>query len=626
MKKNIRRNLIIIIGILLLIVAIGVTFLKTTNKEQKSTDSIVVKDNVTVITAETIKDKQPIKVTDNELIFSNNPQYSKGDVIVSGIIDSAPSGFIRKVVGTTNNNNNYIVKTEYGVLTDVFEEVHIKKTFELTKDGANEVDSNSIKQVSMGGKLENLSYAHPSSHNENTMDVKTATLMSFLDNETGYQFTKEFEYDVAQGISAKGSVGFNVWLEVEFDISNGDVIFGIVAHNESDGSISIEASAEAKKEFEKELFSKKLPNFQFVIGIIPIVITNEIMADFECEYNIQGTIGTSFEIKSENSSGFQYTSKTNKVKEIKDKKYLSDGLKWGTEAKFSGGNSSGVKLHLISKLYDSTGADISVGIEEKLEGEVSTSPKKSLDGLNYVGSVDLSINPKLQGSIVVSVPIIDRKLAEMQIFEMELEPFWEKHWESGNSPEPIGLNNTYTTRFGEVNSITCPKFQFNYSDNWKVTKEEINNEAFGERDIITNNRGTTITYMQFARMNGLGNEGRFMQKIEASKVDDSSFVPSKYPAGTGGPTEDYSLLGNFIVAKLKIVGELNMDGSVIYAVVPESYVGIHEVVGNSGLYSKFSFKYPSPYAFIAEPTASNHKFTEDEEKEVIEILASFKNK
>ena len=126
----------------------------------------------------------------------------------------------------------------------------------------------------------------------------------------------------------------------------------------------------------------------------------------------------------------------------------------------------------------------------------------------------------------------------------------------------------------------------------------------------------------------LDTKGRTMLKVEVSKAADSSFVPTT-PGGTGS---DYSGIGDFMVAKLKMVGELYMDedsdftavdGSVYYAVLPESYVGEHQVVGLSGLYNEISFKYPGLYAFVAE--APDGEFTKDEEKEVIAILASFRD-
>lgn len=94
--------------------------------------------------------------------------------------------------------------------------------------------------------------------------------------------------------------------------------------------------------------------------------------------------------------------------------------------------------------------------------------------------------------------------------------------------------------------------------------------------------------------------------------------------------EDYSSLGKFVVAKVEIVGELWMDtdsdykevdGATFYAIVPETYIGEREFVGQVGNIDEFSFEYPSPYAFIAE--SPNGEFTQKEEKQVVEILESF---
>lgn len=633
MKKNRFRSLFILTAIILIIVVIGLVLLKNVNREQESADGIIIKDNVLVITEETEKVKQPVKVTEDELIFSDNPQYSKGDVIVAGILDSAPAGFIRKVVEITKEDGQYIVKTEYGVLTDVFEEAHIKKTFALTEDGAKEIDLNHTEQADVADGLGTVLCINPLSNGISNKENRTAVPMSSKEEETDYLFKKEFEYDIAQGISAKGEVGFNVWLEVEIDIDHGDVIFGVVVHNESDGSIFVGCSTEGEFEFEKELFSKQLPNLQFFIGFVPIVITNELQANIEGEALIEGKIGTSLEIKSENASGFRYTSKTNKVKEIKEKKYLSDGLQWDTEAKFSGGSSAGVFLHIISKLYDSTGADISVGIEGKLEGEVSVKPEKEADELNYVGSVDLSIGPKLKGSIVVTVPVIDEKLAEMPIFEAELEPFWKKHWDSGEnweeelqSLETVELSNTYTTRRREVGMVSCPTFSFDYSDDWSVESEEL--EIDYEWDVISNERGVNINY--YDSVYGFGSQyygGHYeMQYAEITKVADCSFTPG-YPNGCD---TDFSSLGNFVVAKIKVYayedgasdeGMIEYDGPTYYAVIPESYLG-EDMFKGPGYWSICSWEYPSPVVMIA--ISPDGTFTAEEEKEVIQILSSFR--
>lgn len=483
MKENRNKKTLLLISIILLVVLVVGSIIYKICKDKRIKDDIIIKDNVLVITNKTPKNKQPLEVTDDELIFNVNPKYSQGDVIVSGIIDSAPEGFIRKVIKTTNKDNKYIIKTEYAVLTDVFEQAHITKTFALSQDYIKEVNSNNIEELSMMSALKMKPYDYFSLCLISSDNVLMPLPVSMLNHKTDYEFSKKFKYNLPQGISAKGIVEFNIWVEVNIDISHGDIVFGVVAHNQSDGKISIGTDDNTKIEFEKKLFNKKLPNFQFAIGKIPVVITNEIKSTIEGETNIQGPIETSFEIQSNNSSGFKYDSKTNKVKEIKKKKYLSDGLKWNTEKKFSGSNSTGVFLHLISKLYGGTGADIAIGINGETDGKVIVNPKKSNNEMNYIGSVDSSISPKLQGDIVVSIPIIDRQIANMSIFEKKLKPFWKKNWDSGDNwrKELQSLESII-----EVNDpilVALQKGDFSVFAGGYVATPEANDAAGGGQDL-----------------------------------------------------------------------------------------------------------------------------------------------
>lgn len=197
----------------------------------------------------------------------------------------------------------------------------------------------------------------------------------------------------------------------------------------------------------------------------------------------------------------------------------------------------------------------------------------------------------------------------------------------GKKREAIKLNHTYKTRLREVDKVDCPTFSFEYSDNWEITKEETHQDSWVEKDVLENDRGVTITYTDYDSKYGLGSEGRFMYQTKFSKVADSSFEPSYI-----GTAEDtLSDIGACMVAKVKTVGEAYMDtdtdytkidGAVYYAVVPKSYAGMHDVVGMAGLYTACSFEYPVLYSFLAE--SPDGKFTKEEEKEIIEILSSFR--
>lgn len=191
--------------------------------------------------------------------------------------------------------------------------------------------------------------------------------------------------------------------------------------------------------------------------------------------------------------------------------------------------------------------------------------------------------------------------------------------------EKAEMNLTYSTKFGEVNAITYPKFTFNYSKNWTVSQN-----VTGDREevILTNTRGVQIkyTYLGGVAEGNLdtGGSSVSMSRVEVSSVAESNFMPGYVQA------TDYSNLGKFMVAKLKVTGQLDMkldsdftdvDGTVSYAVLPESLIGINDSV-RGPFESEFSFWYSGYISFIA--SAPDGEFTEQEEKEVIEILSSFR--
>lgn len=190
--------------------------------------------------------------------------------------------------------------------------------------------------------------------------------------------------------------------------------------------------------------------------------------------------------------------------------------------------------------------------------------------------------------------------------------------------ETITLNNTYKTKFSEVNAITYPDFLFDYPDNWTISQEEVTQT--GETVILTNESGITI---KFSHIGGvpegqLGGGGTYMRRVEISKVADSHFVPGYVQA------TDYSSLGSFMVAELKVTGELDMqtdsdftdiDGNVSYAVIPESLVGTIDGITQTDE-GAFAFWYSDYISVIA--SSPSGKFSEAEAYETQMILSSFR--
>lgn len=635
MKKKILRTIIVfvVVFVAMLIVILGYNKLQDHNKQKEDT---IVKKNVKVITSETNKEKQPVSVTDDSIIFNLNPGYKEGDVIVSGITSTSKNGFIRKVIGIENKGDNYVIKTEPAVLTDVFEKAQIYKRIKLTEEGNKSVSYSIGKDGNNGAvQVQNAMSEIDNSYRTNMLADKKET--DDENNGTEYVFGQKFEKE-SDPFTISGEAGFDVWLDIKIEIKHGNITCGMAIKSKEGGKILLKCGKDWNKEKEWGLWEKSLPNYEFVVAGIPIVVTNKLELNAEAGAELEGNIGLSYELASETTTGFEFKSKTGKVKEIKEIDYDSDGLQWETIS-VSGEASAKIAIHYISKLYGCSGIDVSAGISGKAEGEANQTANTDLEG-GYAGSLDLSINPEIQGELIVDIPVFAEDMKKQPLFEAEMKPLWSKHWESSVKwkddlewTETGKQGSKYITRYSEVNNIACPVFQFDVPWGWKIESEEVGNglDEIDEKVVLTNEKGVTVTY--WACQHQLGGKSELMLKADISKAADSEFKPT-IPDGVGvdesSADEPYANLGTMIVAKIHVTGEMDMKidteysdcDSVFYAVVPEAYVGEREFIGQAGEVDEFSFSYPTPYAFIAE--SADGTFTAGEEKQIINILKSFK--
>lgn len=458
-KRNKRIFWVVVVLVLVSVSTLSVLGYEKSHNNKDKDENNVVKDNVKIITEES--DKQPILVEDDKITFDSNPRYKKGDVIVSGITSSAPNDFIRNVTGVQKTKGKYIIQTEPAVLTDVFEKAHIYKRIELA-ESQNESASYHIKNM-----------------NAVTNELQLSNILCKTedeDNGTDYMFGKSFE-EKEDPVSLSGEAGTSAWVEVSIDIVHGDIKCGIAIRTKEGAKASLECSASYSKELEKQLLTKKLPDYQFIVAGIPIVVTNELEIYTEAEINLEGNIGVSYELTAETTQGFNYNSKTGKVEEINQITCESDGLQWNTIS-ISGDTSMGSSVHLITKLYDASGMDMSLKIAGKAEGEAKVTTNKELDG--YAGSLDLSIVPEIKGEIVVDTPVFDKNLLKQPLFEAALKPLWEKHWESSvnwqddlqwkeNDKNEESQETTKVSYSNEYFEVIVPE---SWEGEWTVTEED----------------------------------------------------------------------------------------------------------------------------------------------------------
>ncbi len=431
MEKK-RKRIIIVSIILAITIIIGIVFIIA----NKNTNDVKVYDNVYIITKEESQKNIPIEVTDDKLIFNKDQHYSKDDIIVSGITDTAPNGFMRKVVKTDIIDNQYIVETTYACLTDVFEEAHVSKVFSISDEAVTPVDT---ADSNINAKIGTLTQVNPF--------LNTLSIGTIIPNENSDADLISFDVkkNITENIYVTGSVGYRPYLLMAFDIENHEIEYSMSIKNTTSGRLAVELGAEKGFNESLELFSKNLPFIEFMVGEVPIIITNSIGATLDDSGGIRGSLGTEITLDYENTTGFKYSSSTNQVEEIKENTYLGDGIEWNTKASASADIEVGVFIHIVSKLYDSTGVDLAAGITGGANAEIMASPNKQFNNLNYAGNIGLNITPKLKGDLVVTVPVIDYNLIQQPLFEKALNPLWKWDWKSsGNWKQDILKANPVT--------------------------------------------------------------------------------------------------------------------------------------------------------------------------------------
>ncbi|MBQ6936721.1 MAG: hypothetical protein IJN49_09265, partial [Clostridia bacterium] len=458
-------------------------------------------------------------------------------------------------------------------------------------------------------------------------------------------FEIEFDEEIDGIVHLQGNASAKVWLELKIDIENNEITWSLTANDEIQSHILIGCGASYEKEFEKELFSKQLPNIQIMAGPVPIVLTNEVGANLEFEAGIAGEIGTSIDITQTSKNGFVYTSKDGSVKEINNGELSSGGVECTTGTKATGSAKAGVILSLTTLFYDCSGAELGLGVEATADGEIALHDKTLETEEKYYGKLALAISPCISGNIIVQIPVIDDDLYEMEIFKVELKPFWEKVWE--NKPtEPSTTEISTSTVTKNQNSmyknvcetqrahkykLTAPIFSFNYPDNWTINEQTF--KDLGEEIIsIKNERGVVIRFVETATADGFSaanyGGGYRLEEAKLTSVKPATFMPGKIQGS------DFSSLGEFTVAKMEVYGYYDMlsqtgelieyDGGTMYTVVPKSYVSEHSGIKQykgKGYWDVLSWKYPAPVAIIA--TSPDGTFTTQEEKEIVNILSTF---
>ena len=237
MKKRIQRIVLIIVILVISLFVIS-CFMRRNNSGQSNepqTDGdTIIKENVRVITSEMDADELPVEVTEDKLVFEKNPKYKKGDVIVSGMIEKAEAGFIRRVIDAEKENNQFVFYTEPALLTDVFEKAHIVKYMQLTENGLEEVSVQQVDGLEVGsqqqGSFRNMSMeADTSTDQMPEVEVKPSS---------DYMFGAEVEVKTEM-VTLSGECGVKAWFQIDMNIDHGNIECSMAIKSAGEADLSL---------------------------------------------------------------------------------------------------------------------------------------------------------------------------------------------------------------------------------------------------------------------------------------------------------------------------------------------------------------------------------------------------
>lgn len=131
MKKNCFRMLVFIM----------LAVVVTACKKDKDSAPLDTKLNDSAIEVDEVTDSKLIELNENEIKFNGSStqlaEVKNGTILISGITENAPQGYLRKVTSIEKNGSEYIFTTEEVSLTEAFENLDIDYThkFDSTETG-----------------------------------------------------------------------------------------------------------------------------------------------------------------------------------------------------------------------------------------------------------------------------------------------------------------------------------------------------------------------------------------------------------------------------------------------------------------------------------------------------------
>ena len=403
MKK---KAIVIIAGVVVVAIAIGlISMLALNNQENElSTEDVVLEKNVSVITNETSEAEQPFKIDENHLYFNEKPDLKKDDVVVSGITEAAPTGFMRKIVSIEKSNGEYIAETVPANFNEVFKNVNFEETISL------------IEEKESDETLE----AQPQSK---VLSPTVTPLNQNLTSAVWYRINnKEIKDD---DFYAYVSAEFDLRIKPKLQIVDGNVIFDILWENEVDGEIDFYNYEDISRTIEAPLSSHTFYPREFYIGNVPVVMTSEVETYFKVNGSIKGNLDIEADMHNTLSQGFLYDSNEESYSQNDNAEGIKNHITTTAHGPLEVSSQVGIYVKTKTVFFEGMSAENLSGFKADVKGSVEID--ETMTGINgfRTGMLETAV---LADNVVEFIPVepIETRFSEEPIsFDREDEVLWE---------------------------------------------------------------------------------------------------------------------------------------------------------------------------------------------------------
>ena len=457
------KRLLPIIGAILLFAGVGTYFFID---HRANTTRI----NPDVIVADEAAGFSITEAAADSLVVDDISNIRIGSIIASGISDSTPNGALRKVLAIEEQDGGFRLSTRQAALTEAIDNCDVD--FELVVGGDGSVETqvtDNLPETTAIGTILGTKVAHAIG----------------LDIDEGWD--KEFEiWDETTEVgflevASKGyvKIGGSIKISAElFGEKTADVEVWTRLFADLNGTSDEQKIAEIEDTIEFDLsLTPPFDKFEFFIGTVPIVLTNDIDAGFDYDMSVSvGKIEISGKI--DKTIGFRYTSADGLAPVQKDESEplkLLHGPLLKTETNLE------LFMTLGTYLYDFAGLEGRAGIRAELSTEMGVLDARE-DESDLFNFADIIKRLGGKGDYIVWVPLradFKFKHPDWDIFNI---------FDAGDASELPNFN-LFSSERTEENTLYEEHISVNVGDIQKILEEAEKKPLDGSGSIMPIDNG-----------------------------------------------------------------------------------------------------------------------------------------